>query len=79
MRMATVEKEWAEVRRNGIKTEDWSWTVTFYEGEMIEMNDWIDRHYINNEATANLIAGLFEEGAFTLGEYGQVCFDTAFA
>ena len=75
--MATAEIEWAEVRGNGRgKSEDWSWTVTFYEGEMI---DWIDRHYINNAATANLIAGLFEEGAFTLGEYGQVCFDIAFA
>ena len=78
MRIAVVEKEWAEVRRNGIKTEDWSWTVSFYEAEIIETLKCIDRHYINNEATAKLIAGLFEEGAYTLGEYGEVCFDDAF-
>jgi hypothetical protein len=74
MRMTTVEKEWAEVRRNGVKTEDWSWTVTLVEDEVE-----IDELYINNETDAKMIAGLFEAGAFTLGEYGQVCFDTAFA
>ena len=78
MRVATVEKEWAEVRRKGRgKVEDWSWTVTFYEFR----EDWVrvDQHYINNEADAKMIAALFEDGAFTLGEYGQVCFNTAFA
>jgi hypothetical protein len=75
MRVATVEKEWAEVRRKGRgKVEDWSWTVTFYEGE-----EKIDQHYINNEVDANMIAALFECGAYTVGEYGEVCFDTAFA
>jgi hypothetical protein len=74
MRTATVEKEWAEVRRNWLKTEDWSWTVTLVE-DGVE----IDELYINNETDAKMIAGLFESGAFTLGEYRQVCFDTAFA
>ncbi len=74
MRTATVKKEWAEVRRNWIKTEDWSWTVTLVEDETE-----IDELYINNETDAQMIAGLFEEGAFTLGEYNQACFNTAFA
>ncbi len=79
MRVASVEKEWAEVRRNGAKVEDWSWTVTFYEGEWIEMNDWIDQHYIKNEADAKMIAALFEAGAFTRTKFGGVEFNTAFA
>lgn len=75
MRAATVEKEWAEVRRKGRgKVEDWSWTVTFYED-----GTRIDQHYINNEADAKMIAALFECGAYTAGEYGELCFDTAFA
>lgn len=78
MRVATVEKEWAEVRRNSVKTEDWSWTVTFYEGEMIEMNDWIDQHYINNETDAKLIAALFEADAFNYTEYGGITFSRSF-
>jgi len=78
MRTATVEKEWAEVRRKGRgKVEDWSWTVTFYEGEWND--DLADRHYIKTEADAKLIAALFEEGAYTVGELGELCFDTAFA
>lgn len=75
MRMAIVEKEWAEVRRKGRgKVEDWSWRVDY-----LDRGVWKDAHYINNEADAKMIAALFEDGAFTLGEYGQVCFDTAFA
>jgi hypothetical protein len=74
MRTAIVEKEWCEVRRNGAKTEDWSWRVDY-----LERGVWKDAHYINNEADAKMRAALFEEGAFTLGEYGQVCFDAAFA
>lgn len=74
MRTATVEKEWAEVRRNGVKTEDWSWTVSFHD------NEWaLDQHYIKSEADAKLIALLFEAGAFESTEHGGVCFDTAFA
>lgn len=75
MRVAEVEKEWAEVRRKGRgKVEDWSWTVGFYDGDVN-----VDRHYINNEADAKMIAALFEAGEFTLSEYGGVCFDAAFA
>lgn len=75
MRRAIVEKEWAEVRRKGRgKVEDWSWRVDY-----LDRGVWKDAHYINNEADAKMIAALFEDGAFTLGEYGQVCFNTAFA
>ena len=75
MRVATVEKEWAEVRRKGRgKVEDWSWTVTFYED-----GTRIDQHYINNEADAKMTAVLFECGSHTVGEYGELCFDSAFA
>lgn len=77
-RIATVEKEWGEVRRKGRgKVEDWSWTVSFDYGPWYyELSD---QHYINNEADAKLIAALFEDGAFTIGEFGELCFDTAFA
>lgn len=75
MRVATVEKEWSEVRRKGRgKVEDWSWTVTFYDdGEKI------DQHYINNETDAKFIALLFESGAVERTEYCGVEFDRAFA
>ena len=75
MRIATVEKEWAEVRRKGRgKVEDWSWTVSFHD------NEWaLDQHYINNEADAKMIASLFEADAFDITEHGGVRFDTAFA
>jgi len=75
MRVAEVEKEWAEVRRKGRgKVEDWSWTVGFYDGDVN-----VDRHYINNEPDAKMIAALFEAGEFTLSEYGGVRFESAFA
>jgi hypothetical protein len=74
MRMVTIEKEWAEVRRNGRKTEDWSWTVTFYEGEMIEMNDWIDQHYYKTEEIAVERMKMFDEGRYEIGQYGEVTF-----
>ena len=76
MRMAMIEKEWAEVRRNGEKPEDWSWTVSFYEGAGLIDGDWIDRHYIKNEADAKMRAALFKAGEFTYTEYGAVCFET---
>lgn len=70
---ATVEKEWAEVRRKGRgKVEDWSWTVSFFADRMI------DQHYINNEPDAKLQAILFETGNFTIGEYNEVQFTKAF-
>lgn len=75
MRTATVEKEWAEVRRKGRgKVEDWSWTVTF-----VENTKRIDQHYINNEVDAEMISSLFEAGAFTRTKFGGVEFNTAFA
>jgi hypothetical protein len=75
MRTATVEKEWAEVRRKGRgKVEDWSWTVT-----LVENTQRIDQHYINNESDAEMIASLFEAGAFTRTKFGGVEFNTAFA
>ena len=74
MRTATVEKEWAEVRRKGRgKVEDWSWTVTF-----VENTQRIDQHYINNESDAEMIASLFEAGAFDRTKFGGVEFNTAF-
>lgn len=74
MRVATVEKEWAEVRRKGRgKVEDWSWTVTFYED-----GTRIDQHYINNETDAKLIAALFEADAFNYTEYGGITFSRSF-
>ena len=74
MCVATVEKEWAEVCRNGFKMEDWSWTVTFFVDDKQ-----IDQHYINNEADAKMIAALFEADAFKYGEYGGPDFSEAFA
>lgn len=73
MLAATVEKEWAEVRRNGVKTEDWSWTVTLYKDE-----EKIDQHYIRTEADAKMIALLFEADAFNYSEYGGVTFSRSF-
>lgn len=77
LRMCTIEKEWAEVRRNGHKVEDWSWTVTFYEGEMIEMNDWIDQHYYKTEEIAVERMKMFDEGRYEIGQYGGVAFPSA--
>ena len=75
MRTATVEKEWCEVRRKGRgKVEDWSWSINFFA-----IDEWLDRHYINNEADAKMIAALFEAGAFTRTEFGGVTFENAFA
>jgi hypothetical protein len=75
MRIAIVEKEWAEVRRNRRgKVEDWSWSVDLFDADV-----WLDRHYIKTESDAKMIAALFEAGAFTRTEFGGVTFDTAFA
>jgi len=75
MWLAEVEKEWAEVRRKGRgKVEDWSWTVNFFDVDV-----WLDRHFINNEADAKMIASLFEAGFFTRDGFGGVTFDNAFA
>jgi len=74
MRKASIERTWGECLRNGRKVEDWSWEVTFYEGEFIEMNDYIDRHYYNNEQIAVDRAQMFEDGQYTTSEYGGVDF-----
>jgi hypothetical protein len=75
MRTATVEKEWAEVRRPGRgKVEDWSWTVTyFYHGMMA------DRHYIKTEADAKFCVALYEAGEFDWTDYDGVEFGEVFA
>lgn len=68
MRVATIERTWGECRRNGRKVEDYSWEVTFYEGEMI------DRHYYKEENVANERASMYEAGNYTKSQYGGVCF-----
>lgn len=77
--MATIEKEWAEVRRNGVKVEAWSWTVTFYEGDVIDENPWlgsgvIDQHYYKTEEIAVERAKMFNEGRYEIGQHGEVMF-----
>jgi sensor domain CHASE-containing protein len=75
MRTTLVQKEWCEVRRKGRgKIEDWSWRVDYYDD-----GAWKDAHYINNEADAMLRSALFVDGAFTIAQYGEVRFDSAFA
>lgn len=76
-RIATVEKEWTTVYRKGSwSVEDWYWTVSFDYGPWYyELSD---QHYIHNEADAKMIAALFEDGVYTTGELGELCFDTAF-
>lgn len=80
MGVAIIEKEWAEVRRKGRgKVEDWSWTVDFFENEKdIRTHYNMDRHYINNEHDAKMIAALFEAGVFEITEFGGVSFEKAF-
>jgi len=67
MLKATVIREWAEVKRNGRKVEDWSWTVTFRKDEQF-----IDQHYYNTAKVAKAAAHLFEIGRYSVGEYGGV-------
>jgi hypothetical protein len=67
MLKATVIREWSEVKRNGRKVEDWSWTVTFRKDEQF-----IDQHYYNTEKVAKAAAHLFEIGRYSVGEYGGV-------
>ena len=67
MLKATVIKEWAEVKRNGRKVEDWSWTVTFRKDGQV-----IDEHYYNTAKVANAAAVLFELGRWTVSEFGGV-------
>jgi hypothetical protein len=67
MLKATVIREWSEVKRNGRKIEDWSWTVTFRKDEQF-----IDQHYYNTAKVAKAAAHLFEIGRYSVGEYGGV-------
>jgi hypothetical protein len=67
MLKATVIREWSEVKRNGRKVEDWSWTVTFRKDEQF-----IDQHYYNTAKVAKAAAHLFEIGRYSVGEYGGV-------
>jgi hypothetical protein len=67
MRVATVTKEWAEVKRNGIKVEDWSWTVTFVK-DGVHM----DEHYYKTAKVAKAAAVLFELGRYKVSEFGGV-------
>jgi hypothetical protein len=81
MLKAVVDKEWAEVRRDGRgKVEDWSWSVSFYDApEQIDLNYYIDRHWYKEEVTATLVAALFEAGDFHYGEYGEIVINKVFA
>jgi len=67
MRVATVTKEWAEVKRNGRKVEDWSWTVTFTNNDV-----GVDEHYYNSAEVALDAAFAFELGQYTVSEFGGV-------
>lgn len=67
MLKATVVREWSEVKRNGFKVEDWSWTVTFRKDGQL-----IDEHYYNTAKVAKAAAHLFEIGRYSVGEYGGV-------
>ena len=67
MLKATVVREWSEVKRNGRKVEDWSWTVTFRkDGQMI------DEHYYSTAKVAKAAAYLFEIGRYSVSEFGGV-------
>lgn len=71
---ATIEKEWAEVRRKGRgKVEDWSWAVTLCINGMVD-----DVHYIKTEADAKWLAALYEAGEFTRGQYDSISFENSF-
>jgi len=67
MLKATVVKEWAEVKRNGHKVEDWSWTVTFRKDGQL-----IDEHYYSTSKVAKAAAYLFEIGRYNVSEFGGV-------
>ena len=69
MRVATVTKEWAEVKRNGFKVEDWSWTVTFTKNDVR-----VDEHYYNSAEVALNAAIAFELGQYNVSEFGGVQF-----
>jgi hypothetical protein len=69
MLKATVVREWAEVKRNGFKVEDWSWTVTFFKDDVR-----IDEHYYKSAPIASTAAAMFRRGEFITSEFGGVQF-----
>ena len=69
MLKATVVREWAEVKRNGFKVEDWSWTVTFFKDDVR-----IDEHYYKSAPIASTAAAMFRRGEFATSEFGGVQF-----
>lgn len=71
---ATVEKEWAEVRRPGRgKVEDWTYVVTYSDGSYV-----LDVHCYREEADAKMRAALFEMGEYHLGNYDSVIINNVF-
>ena len=65
---ATIEKEWAEVRRPGRgKVEDWTYCVTMCINGMVD-----DVCWLKTEADAKMLAIMYELGEFTRGEYDAI-------
>ena len=74
MRVASIEKEWAEVYRKGRgKVKELSWAVTLYDNGID-----IDQHHTNNETDAKFLALLFETGSVEPTDYCGVDFDFVF-
>ena len=42
------------------------------------LDDLVDEHWLKTEVAARMHAGLFEQGDFYEGEYGELKFDRAF-
>lgn len=74
MRTTTVNMEWAEVRRNGRKVEDWTYVVTFYQD-----GAFIDEHCIKTASDAGMMATMYELGFTGQSEYDGVIPGNAFA
>lgn len=67
MRTATVEMEWAEVRRNGRKIEDWTYVVTFKNDDQV-----VEERCIKTAHDAGMMVTMYELGYMSLDEYGGV-------
>jgi hypothetical protein len=46
--------------------------------EFFVLDDLVDEHWLKTEVAARMHAGLFEQGDFYEGEYGELKFDRAF-
>lgn len=57
---------------------DSSYTRKTYVLELFDMAMTVDTLFLKTETAAKMCAGLWEEGAFERGEYGEVNFDKAF-